>query len=313
MKGRVTKSTGSWYRVMLDNGTQIMCRIAGKFKLDDKRLTNPIAVGDEVTVELENEEQGVIKGILPRRNYIVRQSPRKKHQLHFLASNMDQAILIVTVLQPNLKLGFIDRFLLMAEPYNIPVTIIINKIDLYGPNEMAIVEEVKHIYTSIGYQVLLTSPIAGIGISEFETLLKGKTSLISGQSGVGKSTLVNSVQSGLELLTGDISDYSGKGQHTTTFAEMFHLSFGGDIIDTPGIKTLAFSHLEVEDVAHNFREFFALSDQCKFNNCTHRNEPKCAIKDALESGSLTMSRYDNYLNVCEEIEDQNYWERHKDY
>lgn len=313
MKGRVTKSTGSWYRVMLDNGTQIMCRIAGKFKLDDKRLTNPIAVGDEVTVELENEEQGVIKGILPRRNYIVRQSPRKKHQLHFLASNMDQAILIVTILQPNLKLGFIDRFLLMAEPYNIPVTIIINKIDLYGPNEMAIVEEVKHIYTSIGYQVLLTSPIAGIGISEFETLLKDKTSLISGQSGVGKSTLVNSVQSGLELLTGDISDYSGKGQHTTTFAEMFHLSFGGDIIDTPGIKTLAFSHLEVEDVAHNFREFFALSDQCKFNNCTHRNEPKCAIKDALESGSLSMSRYDNYLNVCEEIEDQNYWERHKDY
>jgi ribosome biogenesis GTPase len=313
MKGRVTKSTGSWYRVMLDNNVQVMCRIAGKFKLDDKRLTNPIAVGDEVTVELENEEQGVIKGILPRRNYIVRQSPRKKHQLHFLASNVDQAILIVTVLQPNLKLGFIDRFLLMAEPYDIPVTIIINKVDIYGPEELAIVEEVKQIYTSIGYQVLVTSPIAGIGIKEFETLLTNKTSLISGQSGVGKSTLVNSVQSGLKLLTGDISDYSGKGQHTTTFAEMFHLSFGGDIIDTPGIKTLAFSHLEIEEVAHNFREFFALSDQCKYNNCTHRNEPNCAVKDALEKGTLSMSRYDNYLNVCEEVEDQNYWERHKDY
>jgi ribosome biogenesis GTPase / thiamine phosphate phosphatase len=313
MKGRVTKSTGSWYRVVLDNNVQVMCRIAGKFKLDDKRLTNPIAVGDEVTVELENEEQGVIKGILPRRNYIVRQSPRKKHQLHFLASNVDQAILIVTVLQPNLKLGFIDRFLLMAEPYDIPVTIIINKVDIYGPEELAIVEEVKQIYTSIGYQVLVTSPIAGIGIKEFETLLTNKTSLISGQSGVGKSTLVNSVQSGLKLLTGDISDYSGQGQHTTTFAEMFHLSFGGDIIDTPGIKTLAFSHLEIEEVAHNFREFFALSDQCKYNNCTHRNEPNCAVKDALEKGTLSMSRYDNYLNVCEEVEDQNYWERHKDY
>jgi ribosome biogenesis GTPase len=313
MEGIVTKSTGSWYRVNLQNGADVMCRVAGKFKLEDKRLTNPIAVGDVVHVDLENEEQGVIKKVNVRRNYIVRQSPRKKHQLHFLASNIDQAILIVTILQPNLKIGFIDRFLLMAEPYNIPVTIIIHKADLYGADELEIVDALKKTYSTIGYNVLLTSAISGLGLEDFKEILTGKTSLLSGQSGVGKSTLVNGLQPGLELLTGDISDFSGKGQHTTTFAEMFALSFGGCIIDTPGIKTLAFSHLEIEDVAHNFREFFALSPQCKYSNCTHRNEPKCAVKEALTEGILSQSRYENYLNVCEEIEDQNYWERHKDY
>jgi ribosome biogenesis GTPase / thiamine phosphate phosphatase len=312
MIGIVTKSTGSWYNVKIQNDQIIQCRIVGKMKLDDLKLTNPIAVGDQVEFEIDTDGIGAIKRVLPRRNYIVRQSPRKKHQVHFLASNVDQVILIVTVVDPNLKLGFIDRYLLMCEPYNIPATIIFNKVDIYGPQDMELLADAKALYERIGYRVVTTSSVTGEGLDDLRSILQDKTTLISGQSGVGKSTLVNLIEPGLELLTGDISDFSGKGQHTTTFAEMFELSFGGRIIDTPGIKTLAFSHLEIEDVAHNWREFFVLSNQCKFNDCTHRNEPKCAIKNAIEAGDISESRYQNYLNICEEIEDQNYWERHTD-
>jgi ribosome biogenesis GTPase / thiamine phosphate phosphatase len=311
MTGIVTKSTGSWYDVKVD-GKVIKCRIAGKMKLDDRKLTNPIAVGDEVTIELENERQAVIHKVTPRRNYIVRQSPRKRHQVHFLASNIDQVVLLVTIIDPNLKLGFIDRFLLMCEPYNIPATIIFNKADINGVAENELLAHCIHMYERIGYQVLVTSAVTGQGLEEMRELLKNKTTLISGQSGVGKSTLVNLIEPGLALLTGEISDFSGKGQHTTTFAQMFDLSFGGSIIDTPGIKTLAFSHLEVEEVAHNWREFFSISNKCKFNDCTHRNEPFCVVKDAIEAGDISESRYQNYLNILEEIEDQNYWERHTD-
>ncbi len=311
MTGIVTKSTGSWYNVKVD-GKVIKCRIAGKMKLDDRKLTNPIAVGDEVTIELENEVQGIIHKVSPRRNYIVRQSPRKRHQVHFLASNVDQVVLLVTIIDPNLKLGFIDRFLLMCEPYNIPATIIFNKADINGDKEKDILDYCIHMYERIGYQVLVTSAVTGQGLDEMRELLKDKITLISGQSGVGKSTLVNLIEPGLELLTGEISDFSGKGQHTTTFAQMFELSFGGSIIDTPGIKTLAFSHLEIEEVAHNWREFFTISSKCKFNDCTHRNEPMCVVKDAVEAGEISESRYQNYLNILEEIEDQNYWERHTD-
>jgi ribosome biogenesis GTPase / thiamine phosphate phosphatase len=312
MIGIVTKSTGSWYNVKVDNNKVIQCRIVGKMKLDDRKLTNPIAVGDEVELDLENETQGIIKKVMPRRNYIVRQSPRKHHQVHFLASNVDQVVLIVTIIDPNLKLGFIDRYLLMCEPYNIPATIVFNKADIYGEDELALLAHCKHIYERIGYSVLVTSSVSGQGLDDLRDTLQGKVTLISGQSGVGKSTLVNLIEPGLTLLTGEISDFSGKGQHTTTFAEMFELSFGGSIIDTPGIKTLAFSHLEIEEVVHNWREFFVLSSQCKFNDCTHRNEPMCAVKAAIEAGDIAESRYYNYLNICEEIEDQNYWERHTD-
>jgi ribosome biogenesis GTPase / thiamine phosphate phosphatase len=312
IKGRVTKSTGSWYRIQTEDGTTLACRIAGKIKLDDSKLTNPVAVGDYVYVELENPEQGIIKKIEPRRNYIVRQSPRKRHQLHFLASNVDQVVLIVTVREPNLKLGFIDRYLLMCEPYNIPATIVVNKYDIYTDEDKEYLSEIERIYLPLGYQVITTSSVTGLGVDALRDILRDKITLISGQSGVGKSTLVNKIEPDLELLTGEISDFSGKGQHTTTFAEMFHLSIGGDIIDTPGIKTLAFSHLEVLDAAHNFREFFERSEDCKFANCTHRNEPKCAVKKALDLGEISPTRYNNYLNICEEIEDQNYWERHTD-
>lgn len=314
MTGIVIKSTGSWYDVRIPNGEIIKSRIAGKIKLDGLKLTNPIAVGDEVTLEMEDSDEirGVIKAISPRKNYVVRQSPRKKHQLHFLASNVDQVLLIVTMREPNLKVGFIDRFLIMTEPYSIPAIIVFNKSDIYTDDDLVYNNELNAIYTKIGHRVIKASSVTKDGLKEIQTLLKDKITLIAGQSGVGKSTLVNAIEPTLDLRTEEISDFSGKGQHTTTFAEMFDLSFGGQIIDTPGIKTLAFSHLEVMDIAHNFKEFFAIADQCKFANCTHRNEPKCAIKAAVESGEISHIRYQNYLGLLEEVEDQNYWERHSD-
>ena len=313
-KGIVIRSTGSWYQVEIEDGSQLDCRIVGKFRLDGQKLTNPVAVGDEVMIQLEDDgERGLIKEILPRKNYVVRQSPRKKHHLHLLASNIDQAVLIMTIIHPNLKQGFIDRFLVMTEPYNIPVIIVFNKMDLYGEEELAVYEYLKEIYEKIGYEVLLVSAQDGTGTEDLEAHLKDKTSLISGQSGVGKSTLINQMQPQLNLRTEQISDYSGKGQHTTTFAEMFPLDFGGYIIDTPGIKSLAFNNLEPMDVAHNFREFFQISENCKFADCTHRNEPKCAVKEAIEEEEISELRYLNYLQILEEIEDQNYWERNVDY
>lgn len=314
MNGTVIKSTGSWYNVLLQDGNIVPCRIVGKIKLDDLKLTNPIAVGDIVQVEMETtpEPKGIIKSILPRKNYVVRQSPRKKHQLHFLASNVDQVMIIVTMRDPNLKIGFIDRFLVMTEPYSIPAIIVFNKYDIYKKNDKEELEELKHIYEQIGYKVVITSALDTTGINELRDLLKDKITLISGQSGVGKSTLINAIEPGLNLRSNIISDHSGKGQHTTTFAEMFSLSFGGQIIDTPGIKSLSFLHLDVKDIGHNFKEFFAISSQCKYANCTHINEPHCAVKDAIEAGEISIIRYQNYLALVGETEDQNYWERHKD-
>lgn len=277
------------------------------------KLTNPVAVGDIVDIEIEDVEEktGIIKKIYPRKNYVVRQSPRKKHYLHLLASNIDQAILIITVNHPKLKQGFIDRFLLMTEPYNIPVIIVFNKADLYDKGEIGVFEYLQNIYNKIGYTCILTSAVTGQGVEDLKGLLKDKISLIAGQSGVGKSTLINNIQPALNLKINELSSYTGKGQHTTTFAEMFNLDFGGKIIDTPGIKNLSFNNLDVLDVAHNFREFFEKSKDCKYSNCTHRNEPGCAVKKAIESGKISELRYINYIQILEEIEAQNYWERHK--
>lgn len=314
VKGTVTKSTGSWYQVKSDEGKTYRSRIIGKFRLEGKKITNPVAVGDRVVIELEDheEETALIKTILPRENYVVRQSPRKKHEMHLLASNVDQAVVIMTIRQPKLKLGFIDRFLLMTEPYEIPTVIVFNKADLYDEEEdLPVFGGLKAIYNDIGYEVLLVSAITGEGVDELKALLRDKTTLIAGQSGVGKSTLVNNLQPHLSLRTQDLSDYTGKGQHTTTFAEMFALEEGGNIIDTPGIKTLGFNYLEPVDVAHNFREFFEASSECRFGgNCLHRNEPGCAVKEAIETGEISELRYVNYLALLEEIEEQNYWERH---
>jgi ribosome biogenesis GTPase len=275
-------------------------------------LTNPVAVGDKVLFLLEKEGVGTISKIFPRENYVVRQSPRKKHSVHFLASNIDQAFLVVTIKEPNLKQGFIDRFLLMTEPYDIPVHIIFNKKDIYSEGDLNVFHFLKDIYEKIGYKVHLISSINDDGIQALKEFLKDKVTLLSGQSGVGKSTLLNAIDGSLDLKTQELSDYSGKGQHTTTFAEMYSLSGGGELIDTPGIKTLGFNHLEVMDIAHNFREFFIVSSQCKYNNCTHRNEPQCAVKDKVEAGEISELRYINYLTLCDEVEDQNYWERHSD-
>ncbi len=294
------------------DGQVIDCRIVGKFRLNGVPLTNPIAVGDQVKVLPESEGQGLIKEILPRTNYVVRQSPRQKHNLHLLASNVDQAVVIVTIVNPNLKQGFIDRFLLMTEPYNIPTIVVFNKFDLYDEEDLEIFEGLKIIYGEIGYDIRLVSAVSGEGIEALRELLKDKTTLFSGQSGVGKSTLINAIQPKLELRTAELSDYSGKGQHTTTFAEMFPLDFGGYIIDTPGIKTLAFNNLSPLDVAHNFREFFEKSDECKFGGqCLHRTEPKCAVKAAIEAGEISELRYMNYLAILDDIENQNYWEIHE--
>ncbi len=313
IKGLVKKSTGSWYSVEIDNGEIVQCRVIGKFRLQGMKLTNPVAVGDFVDIEIEDVEEktGVIKKIHPRKNYVVRQSPRKKHFLHLLAANIDQAVLIITINYPKLKQGFIDRFLLMTEPYNIPVTIVFNKSDLSDRGEIGIFEYLSDIYEKIGYKCILSSAINKTGIEALKENLTDKTSLIAGQSGVGKSTLINSIEPGLNLKTSELSKYTGKGQHTTTFAEMFNLGFRGKIIDTPGIKNLSFNNLEVLDVAHNFRELFEKSKYCKFSNCTHRNEPGCAVKDALEQGEISELRYFNYFQILDEIESQNYWERHK--
>lgn len=314
MKGIVARVTGSWHDIRLEDGTILPSRTTGKLRLEDIKTTNPVGVGDEVEVQYEagDEIKGIITEVLPRKNYIVRQSPRKKHDLHLLASNVDQAMLVTTIVQPMLKLGFIDRFLLMTEPHNIPVVIVINKNDLFTEEEMEIFGGLKIMYEDIGHQVMSCSAVTGDGVDALRAILKDKTTLVAGQSGVGKSTLVNAIQPGLGLKTEEISDYSGKGQHTTTFAEMFSLDSGGYIIDTPGIKMLSFNNLEPMDVAHNFREFFEKSSSCRFPNCLHRNEPGCAVKAAVEEGTISSMRYEHYLQIISEIEDQNYWERHKD-
>ncbi len=312
-KGTVVKSTGSWYNVRGADGVVTQCRIVGKFRLNKMILTNPVGVGDEVEWQKEGAGQGVIKKILPRRNYVVRQSPRQLHHLHLMAANIDQALLFVTVVEPMLKPGFIDRFLLTTEPHDVPVRIVFNKSDLYTPDALEVYESVRAVYTGIGYEAQLFSSVTGEGREELTNFLKDKITLVSGQSGVGKSTAVNALQPGLEIKIGELSGWSGKGQHTTTFAEMHPLAFGGSIIDTPGIKTLAFNNLELMDIAHNFREFFVLSVHCRFGGaCLHLNEPDCAVKEALENGEVSPTRYDHYLQLMDEVKDTNYWERHKE-
>ncbi len=311
IQGTVIKSTGNWYQVASQKELY-QCRIIGKFRLNDKVLTNPVGVGDEVEIELEADGKGLIKNILYRKNYITRQSPRQKHHLHLLAANVDQAVLVVTLVDPNLKQGFIDRYLLMTEPQNIPCTIVVNKSDLFEEEEEEKFEELEKVYNDIGHPMMRVSAVEGEGIESLRMLLKDKITFVGGQSGVGKSTLINAIQPELELRTTEISNYSGKGTHTTTFAEMHSLNFGGKIIDTPGIKTLSFNNLEKMDVAHNFKEFFLLAKECKYGDCYHRNEPGCAVKAGLETGKVHAIRYENYLTILEDIEDQNYWERHKE-
>lgn len=313
--GTVFRSTGSWYEVVLDDGQLWSCRAKGKFRMAGLITTNPVAVGDRVGVTTDKDgdaDTGTIVELVPRRNYVLRQSPRRLHEVHILAANVDLAILVTTIVEPMLKQGLIDRFLLSTEPYDIPTAIVFNKSDRYDEGAMEVYELMHNLYTGIGYIVLLTSALTGAGIDTFQALLDGKTTLIGGQSGVGKSSLLNAVEPGLGARVGEISNHSGKGQHTTTFAEMHELRGGGRLIDTPGIKSLSFNHLQPKEVTDNFREFFLLSQNCRFNNCMHREEPGCAVKAAVDTGEASELRYINYLTILREVEEQNYWEIHED-
>jgi len=313
-EGIIIRSTGSWYEVRMEDNTIMPSRMIGKFRLEGKKLTNPVAVGDRVMVEKEpGSSNGMIKEILERKNYVIRQSPRKKHFLHIIAANIDQAFLIITISQPKLKQGFIDRFLLMTEPYDIPVHILFNKSDIYNEEDLRVYDYLKAVYEDIGYSCHLISAKTKTGLEEIRALLHNNTSLFSGQSGVGKSSVVTALYKKIDLKTKELSDYTGKGQHTTTFAEMFEPEEGLKIIDTPGIKTLSYNHLELQDVAHNFREMFDASKRCKYDDCLHRNEPKCEVKRMLETNEISFLRYQNYLQILEDIEEQNYWERNTKY
>lgn len=306
--GVVLRSTGSWYQVALPGGEEISCRLKGKMRQEDKRFTNPIAVGDRVEVQVEpHGESGVISAVMPRDNYIVRASTRKKHHLHILAANIDQALLMVTYKYPKLKKGFIDRVLLACETYHVPGVLVFNKIDLLKEDEMEALYAVAALYEEIGYPVFLISAETGFGLEKLKTAMHNKVSLLAGNSGVGKSTLLNVLHPQLTLKTAPLSNYSGKGQHTTTFANMHPVPFGGFVIDTPGIKELSAVDLAPEEVSQYFPEMRALLQHCKFNNCTHLDEPGCAVKAAVDNGDIAFSRYENYVHIVYDIKGQQKW------
>lgn len=305
MTGRVTKSTGSWYSVLSEAGQLYSCRIVGKFRIKGIKSTNPIAVGDRVDFELEDDgESGLIKTIVERKNYIIRKSVNLSKQVQIIASNMDQALLVVSLKSPNTPLGFIDRFLITAEAYSIPTVIVFNKVDLLSNDELKILDEIESIYLNAGYKTLRTSADENINIDQLKEIIQNKTTLLSGHSGVGKSTLVNLCEKGLDLKTQEVSDSHNKGQHTTTFAEMYPLKKGGFIIDTPGIKGFGLVDMEKEEIQDYFPEIFTLREGCKFHNCLHDREPGCAVKAAIEKDELAESRYHNYLNLIND-DDEN--------
>ena len=301
MQGVVIKSTGSWYIVKTDDGDLLNCRIRGKFRMQDIKSTNPIVVGDRVKLSQE-EESFLIDELFDRKNIIVRKSVNLSKQTHILASNIDQAILVVTMLSPQTSTGFIDRFLVSAQAYGVDVVILFNKTDLYDKATLALLEERRSIYEKIGYRCLSKSTLND-DLSDIKELMKAKVNVISGHSGVGKSTLLNSIQPNLNITTQEISEQHQQGQHTTTFSEMHDLDFGASIIDTPGVRGFGLIDMNKYELGDYFVEFFKLKSDCKFNNCLHINEPKCAVKLALENGEIAPSRYKNYLNMLEQDEE----------
>ena len=304
MKALVYKSTGSWYVVKNEDGEFFNARIKGKFKIDNITSTNPVAVGDVVDVEKENTEEGdvVITNIHARKNYITRQSPHNKHQHHIIASNLDQSLLFATLKDPKTSQGFIDRFLVASEAYHVPAIIVFNKSDLYKKKELDKFDDLKFIYQRNGYKVLLMSLTQHTGVDEVKDVLKNKITLLSGHSGVGKSSFINKVFPELLLKTQDVSGWSGKGLHTTTFAEMFDLPVSGKIIDTPGLREFALMDIEKNELSHYFPEMKALVNECRFNNCMHIDEPGCAVKQAIEEGKISADRYISYLNILSTID-----------
>jgi len=300
-EGVVIKSTGSWYEVRNDSGEVVLCRLRGKIRLDGIRTTNPISVGDKVLYEKENNKDTcVINKILPRHNVIVRKSVNLSKASHIIASNIDQAILVATIAQPRTSTGFIDRFLVTAEAYHIPTTIVFNKCDLYDEEQMSQAEELISTFEDIGYKSFMISAKTGYRCEELKEIMKDKVSLFSGHSGVGKSALVNRLDPNLNVRVGEISDVHEKGKHTTTFSQMFPLSFGGYIIDSPGIKEFGLYDMEKETLAQRFPEMRNLMHECKFSNCTHLHEPHCAIKDAVENNVIADWRYNDYCSMMED-------------
>ncbi|QNF34909.1 ribosome small subunit-dependent GTPase A [Adhaeribacter swui] len=306
MKGLVMKSTGSWYQVRTEDGTLYRCRLRGKIKLKDLKVSNPVAVGDKVEFDLEDagENTGTIHHIAERENYIIRKSTHKTAHSHIIAANIDRAFLVVTLVSPRTSFGFIDRFLITAEAYDIPVTIIYNKSDLYDAETAQYQQQVLRMYEQINYPGVICSTVSGQGIPEIKDLLAGQKILFSGHSGVGKSTLINHLAPGLELKTTEISDYSDKGKHTTTYAEMFEISPETFIIDTPGIKELGLVDIEKEELGYFFPEIRERLNQCKYYNCLHINEPGCAVLQDLKAGKISLTRYESYRGIIAETDNR---------
>ena len=301
MQGVVIRSTGSSYTVRTDSGDTYECRLKGRMRLNGIKSTNPVAVGDEVIFSAE-ERDNVISEVCERRNYIVRRSTNLSKQSHVIAANVDQALLVTTINYPETTTVFIDRFLASAEAYGVPVIIAFNKVDLYGGEVCDELDYREAVYGDMGYQTVRLSTVNGCGIDKLKDLLKGKLTAIAGHSGVGKSTLVNTLEPGLDIRTSSISEANNSGRHTTTFAEMHHLSFGADIIDTPGIRGFGIINIDHSEVAHYFRDIFAHSQGCRFPNCTHTHEPGCAVIKAVEEGVIAPSRYESYVNIMSEEE-----------
>lgn len=305
-KGLVIKNTGSWYLVKTESNRLVECKIKGNFRLKGIRSTNPIAVGDRVKITLNAEGTAFITEIEDRKNYIIRRASNLSKQSHIIAANLDQCMLIITVNYPETSTTFIDRFLASAEAYRVPVCLVFNKTDRYSEKELSYLDALVHLYTHIGYPCLKVSALNETGIDEIKQALKGKTTLLSGHSGVGKSTLINAILPEQRLKTGEISTAHNTGMHTTTFSEMFPLEEGGYLIDTPGIKGFGTFDMEEEEIGHYFKEIFEFSANCKYNNCTHRHEPGCAVREAVEKHFISESRYTSYLNMLEDKEEGKY-------
>ena len=305
-KGLVIKNTGSWYLVKTESNRLVECKIKGNFRLKGIRSTNPIAVGDRVKITLNAEGTAFITEIEDRKNYIIRRASNLSKQSHIIAANLDQCMLIVTVNYPETSTTFIDRFLASAEAYRVPVCLVFNKTDRYSEEESSYLDALIHLYTHIGYPCLKISALNETGLDEIKQALKGKITLFSGHSGVGKSTLINAILPEQSLKTGEISTAHNTGMHTTTFSEMFPLEEGGYLIDTPGIKGFGTFDMEEEEIGHYFKEIFEFSANCKYNNCTHRHEPGCAVREAVEKHFISESRYTSYLSMMEDKEEGKY-------